>query len=570
MGKVKKIDLSAKRLGLLAEKCIDEGDYVSALRFTFRQIQRGGTLSAYFRLCEIYEVLELNSSAINYWFKALDACGEEELPEIYEGLAMNYLTIGKEAQAAFYYNCLIESDEYIPEETKLEIAEAFADEPKSPFKISYPPSLADYTEELDGASRAIKKGDCKKALKFLEKIPEGAKDYELAMEMRSLAYLLTGETDRAIETCLTMLKTNENNVRALSTLAAGYLEKGENEKSKEIALRLCKLTAKDEEEGFKIATVCCENGLHKEAYERFVALEEDAPYDGKMMYFKGVSAFQCGKIKEAIQTFEDLCAVYPDAAVVEYYLKKIKAYYASVQKGEEAEKPTLTYFYQVPKEEREYRCDFLMDILKQPKEEAEIFGIFAHTGGLFRWCFDELDGMDHDLQYLACVVAARCRTDDFLKDVLLDNEVLDLLKIEILRLLFERNEKATFGTVLCHVYRRLTLLPIKIGRKSRKKFIEAYARTASKFIALRQDSGKKIKSAAEKLYRALEAYDSFDLIKNSDDASCAIYVLAEVKDVNAGIETASLAFDANPETVRVLLATVASYEYRKENENGID
>ena len=111
---------------------------------------------------------------------------------------------------------------------------------------------------------------------------------------------------------------------ALSTLAAAHLEKGEREKSRELALRLCKTKTKDEEERFKIATVCCENGLHEEAYERFAELEKEMPFDGRMLYFKGVSAFESGKIKEAIQTFEDLCAVYPDAAVVEYYLKWIK------------------------------------------------------------------------------------------------------------------------------------------------------------------------------------------------------------------------------------------------------
>ncbi|MBQ7370179.1 MAG: hypothetical protein IJW58_04295 [Clostridia bacterium] len=570
MGKVKKIDLSAKRLGELAEKYLSEGKYPSALRFTFREIQRGGSLSAYFRICDIYEAMGLNSSAINYWFKILDECDEEDLPDVYEGLAVNYLNMGKDAQAAFYYNCLIESDDEIPEETKYEIAEAFSEKPKSPFKISHPPELADYKKEVDGASRAIKKGDCKKALKLLDGIPKGAKDYEVAMEMRALAYLLTGEIDRSIEACSALLEVDENNVRALSTLAAAYLEKGEREKSRELALRLCKTKAKDEEERFKIATVCCENGLHEEAYERFAELEKEMPFDGRMLYFKGVSAFESGKLKEAIQTFEDLCAVYPDAAVVEYYLKWIKKYESALLKGEETEKPKLTYFYQVPKEEREIRCDLLMDIMKQPKAEAEIFGIFAHTGGLFRWCFDELDGMDHDLQYLACLVAERCRTDDFLREILLDNEVLDLLKIEILRLLYERNEETTFGVVLCHVYRKLTLLPIQIGRKSRKKMIEAYARTASKFVAIRNDSGLRIKQAAEKLYRALEKYDSFDLMKSSDDGSCAIYLLAEMKDVGAGVETASLAFDANPARVRVLLTTVASYEKEKENGNGTD
>ena len=325
MGKVKRIDFSAKRLSAMAEKYYGEGKYVPALRFTYKEIERfGGTEDLYFRLADIYEAMGLNSSAVNCWFKALDMATEEDLPDVYEGLAVNYLNMGKEAQAAFYYNCLIESDDQIPEETKFEIAEAFAEKPQSPFKISYPPQLSDYKKEVDFAARALKRGDCKNAISVLEKVEKGSKEYVAATEMRALALLLSGEVEKAKEVCFELLETDENNIRALATLAAAYLEEGETEKSKELALRLCKETPKDDEEGYKIATVCCENGLHLEAYKRFVELEKQSPYDGRMLYFKGVSAFNCGKIDEAIKAFDDLCAVYPDAAVVEYYLKEME------------------------------------------------------------------------------------------------------------------------------------------------------------------------------------------------------------------------------------------------------
>ena len=543
----------------MAEKYYGEGKYVPALRFTYKEIERfGGTEDLYFRLADIYEAMGLNSSAVNCWFKALDMATEEDLPDVYEGLAVNYLNMGKEAQAAFYYNCLIESDDQIPEETKFEIAEAFAEKPQSPFKISYPPQLSDYKKEVDFAARALKRGDCKNAISVLEKVEKGSKEYVAATEMRALALLLSGEVEKAKEVCFELLETDENNIRALATLAAAYLEEGETEKSKELALRLCKETPKDDEEGYKIATVCCENGLHLEAYKRFVELEKQSPYDGRMLYFKGVSAFNCGKIDEAIKAFDDLCAVYPDAAVVEYYLKEMRNYRECLAAGEEREKPELTYFYQVPQAEREKRCRFLIDVGKSSKEEAELLGVFAHTGGLFRWCFDELDGMDHDLQYLACVIAERARVDEFLREILLDNEVIDLLKIEILRILYERNEEAEYGAVIYHVYRKIHLLPLKIGRKARKKFIAAYARTASKFVALNNAYGKKLKDTAETLYRALEKYDCFDQADSPDDCSCAIYLLAGLKEVEGGVETAALAFDANPDKVKVLLSTALS------------
>lgn len=560
MGKTRRIDFSAKRLGAMAEKYYGEGKFVPALRFTYKEIESyGPSQDCYFRLADIYEGMGLNSSAINCWFKALDGCSDEQdLPDIYEGLAVNYLNMGREAQSAFYYNCLIESDDQIPEEMKYEIAEAFAEKPKSPFKISYPPKFVDYKRELDLASRALKKGDCKSAVKTLEQVEKGSKDYVSAMEMRALALLLAGKIDEAKEVCAEILEEDGNSVRALSTLAAAYLEEGDREQSLRVARILCEIQPKDSEEEYKIATVCCENGLHLEAFERFSALEKETPFDGKLLYFKGVSAYNSGKYDEAKETFGELCAVYPDAAVVEYFMKEIHEYLDAIENGETREKPEIGYFYQIPQKERDKRCQFLMDIANANKVEAEVLGAFAHATGLFRWCFDELDGMDHDLQYLACVVAAHASIDDFLQDVLLDNEVLDLLKLEILRLLYERNEEVEYGAVLCHVYRKIRLLPISIGRKARKKFVSAYARTASKFVAISVDYGKKLKDAAETLYRALEKYDCFDQAKNVDDCACAIYLLANLRDAGRDIDTASLAFDANAERVKVLLVTAES------------
>ena len=64
--------------------------------------------------------------------------------------------------------------------------------------------------------------------------------------------------------------------------------------------------------------------------------------------------------------------------------------------------------------------------------EAQIIGEILDEEGLFVWCFDEMDGADHDLQYLALVAAESLRVDGFLREVLLEPEVADVLKVEIL------------------------------------------------------------------------------------------------------------------------------------------
>ena len=119
---IKKIDFSRKRLAKLADKYYNEGKYVSALRLAYREWNAyGGDPEVFARLSDIYEGMGLQGSAINCWFRFLDIAEEEDLPDIYEGLAVNYLNLGNESQSAYYYNKLIDADDTIPNETKMEI-----------------------------------------------------------------------------------------------------------------------------------------------------------------------------------------------------------------------------------------------------------------------------------------------------------------------------------------------------------------------------------------------------------------------------------------------------------------
>ena len=99
-----------------------------------------------------------------------------------------------------------------------------------------------------------------------------------------------------------------------------------------------------------------------------------------------------------------------------------------------------------------------------------------------------------------------------------------------------------FGLVLCNIYRKVELLKIKLGRKKRKRFLEGYAKVASRFIAVNGGYAEKLKKAAEKLYRALESYDALDLIQNSDDCACAIFVLSGLRDLGKDATHVALAF----------------------------
>ncbi len=564
--KTKKIDLSRRRIAHLADEYYNEGDFLSALRFAHRELKEyGGDADVYARLCDIYEGMGLQGSSVNYWFRYLDVAEPQDLPDIYEGLAANFLSMGNERQAAYYYDKLVDADESLPEETKMDIVEAFAQDKRSKFRFLYPPKLADYSSEISLGSRALKVGDCKRAIAELDKVEKGAKEYNAAREMQAVAYLLDGNVEAAERTCLEVLADAPDELRVLATLAAVYLEQGRREDSLDLAKRLAKLEVEDSDDCYKIATVCCENGLHEEAYQRFIALDKKSPYDGRTLYFKGVSAYNSGRLEESIAAFEQLVTVYPDAEVAKYYLNLLREYKDAKARGEGVEAPTLTYFYHLPQEEREERCRALIHIGACPVDEAQLFGLIALHDGYFAWCFDEMDGGDRDLQYLGLVTAVHVRADEFLQDALLDFEVADVLKVETLRLLLNRNEDMEVGLVLCNIYKRAYLYRISIGRKRRKKFLEGYARVASKFVAVDKSYSWAIKESAEKLYRTLEKKQGLDLVDNPDDVACAIYLLSGLKDLGKERKWIAEIFDANLDKVNVLISYTIEEEKNETN-----
>lgn len=557
---VKKIDLSRKRIARLADKYYNEGDYIAALRLACRELRTyGGDPDVYARFADIYEGMGLQGSAINSYFRFLDVAEEEDLPDIYEGLAANFLSLGNESASAYYYNKLIDADETIPEDVKLDIAEVFSKQKKDGFRFVYPPRMADYSEELNVGSRALKSGDCRRAIAEFSKIAKGSKEYESAKEMQAVAHLLVGETKEAEETCLELLAQSPNSVRVKATLAAVYLEQKRTEESRKIAKELSALELTDTDDLYKVATVCCENGLHDEAYKKFALLDKKTPYDGRTLYFKAVSAYLSGRVDEAERTLDRLCTIYPDAEVGKYYLKAIRAYKEekAAKTGEDVVPPELIYFYHLPQEEREQRCASMLKIGSCSKDEARIFGLLALHDGYFHWCFDEMDGGDHDLQYLGLVTAVHVRADEFLRETLLDFEVADVLKVETLRMLIERNEDMDVGLVLYNIYRRVPVYKIRIGKKRRAKFIEAYAKIASKFIIIKDSYAEDIATAAETLYRAIEKANAFDLIENSDDCACAVFLLAEIKEMGNDLTRICSAFDADPAKVQALLVCVS-------------
>lgn len=554
--RIRKIDYSAKHYGDLANRFALNSEYATAIRFAFKEYEiSGDCFNSCFQISDIYEKMGLSALAINWSFRMIETeCGGEMLPEIYESLSLNYYDLGEEEVSIYYYKCMLAEDEgMVYSDGAAELAELLEKEQPKSLKFVHPPKLADYSDCISTAARALKHGDCKRAVSILKKVAKGSQQYEEAQEMVSVAHLLQGDAERAESVCKRLLRDYPDNVRAKATLAAAYLEQGKSEESRAIAETLAKAETNDVDDLYKIATVCCENGLHAEAYEKFCALEDYVPYECKMMYFKAVAAYKSGKTDAAERVLYDLCTVHPHAEVARYYLDAIRAYADGF-----GQQPDLSYFYRVPQEEREARLEKLTQLCNCTNAEKELYRGAEETTRCLYWCFDEMDGTDHELQRKALQAAAHLDEREFLRDIFFNIEVLDGMKLEALRALYERNKEDCFGVVIGHIYRKATLRPIKIGRKKRKSYLKAYASVASKFSLYSDKNGEKIKNAAEMLYHAFETYDGMELIDDTNACACAIFMESDLKDFQTDEDLLNIIklFDADTTNVFAALAVL--------------
>ena len=520
-----RFDLSADALLDMAEAKLDEEEYIPALRLLHKSLELYGPgADEYADLAEAYDGMEQYELAAYNWFRFLDVCAENEAVDAYEGLAACYYNLGNIPQAMYYYNKMVH-DKYVSPENNVEMGELMSEPPRPRFRIAWPPEHADYSADVDAGLQALKQGDHAKAERCFRRVHEGSEYYPTAMNYLAVSYLLSGASDKAEKVCLGLLAKDPDNVQVLSTYAAVLTEQDRRDEGRAVAEKLAKIETEDADELYKIATVCCENALYEEAYQRFCKIEKMVRYDMTLLYFKAVAAFRCGRVKESLASFGKLLDVYPHAAVARHYFRKVRDY--DEQGGEV---PENNFFYRLPQGEREANTAALM--LLQHMSAADQRALCAQPFGqeLLEWCLDEGDGAEPRLQLIAAEIAAHGNVQPFLCDLLLNASVNDVIKIAALQHMCERNRDFDCGVVISDIYTRISFCKLHIGRKRHALFVGAYSICFARFALVGAVDGEELRVAAESIYELFAAHDGFSCIKKKESLACAIYLTVRTAD----------------------------------------
>lgn len=542
-----KLDLSKERLLSLAERATNEDKLYDALRWASKADNLYDLKESYryqSLLADIYEHAGVVEGAIQHWFYALDVADLFEQGEVYESLGFSFENKGDKATASYYYDKAMKSSTF--DSSMYDVVEEPITPPKKKiFKRVFPYEKADFSDQILSALEEMRKGEFAKAEEVLEDIPKVAKDYQKAGNFLAISKLMQGKADEAVSVVEDLYQKNPKDSEIAVTLATAYKAAERIEDGIAIARSLIARTDLSNEEMFKVAALLCELELHSDAYEYTHMLDKYMPFDGNLLYMSGAAAFNSGHIEEGLRTFEKLLLMFPDASVATYYVN----YYC------EGGKDKMPYLYRVPEQERKER-EQCLDYLSTLDRSLAMLEYETHRRQIkeiLYWCFDEMDGQDIRLQAFAITVALQMEAYDFLQEILMNYQVEDVIKIEIIREICLKNKSVSFKTVIYNLYQELNFPKLSIGRKARKKFLEGYAECAAQFGPRIDGLMDLLPEKAEQFYHLLEENEKLDEIKNSQTVAIALCYLCGLKKEKDAIGMLCMLLDADPDAVFRLL-----------------
>ena len=368
------------------------------------------------------------------------------------------------------------------------------------------------------------------------------------MGIAAMCTLMMGDEEGAEQACKDLLEKYPDNVQGLTTYVA-VLGARENKKgAKEAAKRLSELQTDATEDLYRIATALCETGLDAEAYDKLQILKERLPYDDNVLYFHSVAAYRTEHIDEAIDSLERLTTLYPRKAVAEHYLVRMR----EIRDGEE-DKLEPTYYYRMPTAEYRTVANFFIRANSADEEELERISALPDFDNLLRIAFDEMEGRDEKIQLIASKVAVKCRRDSFLRDVLLNCEGDEIVKLSILHGLVLRNEDNSFGTVICNIYKEFYTHEIEVGARKHNEFLKSFADVYAKCALLDEMNEGKICAAAEDVYRSIEDAEAWSYLDEREEVAAVIYREARLRGGERKIEKVASLFEADVSVVKEIL-----------------
>ncbi len=516
---------------------------------SLKSLERSGKKDffLYYELSLTYLKMELYTQSLDNAFKGFKYCNEEEKGLLYGLLSAIYYKISNDELAGYYLQLFIKSKSIVDDEFLFKIINEYIESVTSVennFYIAYPYEKADFTKYLEKTEEVFKRGEYEKVISMLEIIPKTSPFYVETLLKKSVCNFLLDNVDKAIFDMKIALSIDDNDVYALCNLISMLYDDNQKGVAKEYIKKLDSLEITDEDELYKVVMVNCEIGRHKKVVyygEKYLKLK---PFDKSVLHMTAIASYNLLDFENAYKKFKKVF-ILTGTFTSSTYLAVCEN---AIKYGKERKYLKLNYIFDLPKDTRKIITKKLNEIIadknfKITEENAKEF--FS----LMDYCFE---GDNYHIQASALTLLSHIWSlviDEYLKSLLLKNNVYDRIKQGIVGHLLDADYIDELSVMLGGVYKNIkTYRPYFKNDDKESVFFTAYVYAFAKLVFFEKDL-KKLCQTCEVLYEKAKEKNIEIINKDAKELSAVIYELSDYRKIQKRREFAKF-FNVNLKKVK--------------------
>lgn len=516
---------------------------------SLKSLERSGSKDffLYYELSLTYLKMELYTQSIDNAFKCFNYCSQEEKGVLYGLLSAIYYKICNDELAGYYLQLFIKSKSVVDDEFLYQIINEYIEKVTSienNFYIAYPYDKADFTKYLENTEEIFKRGEYEKVISMLEIIPKNSSFYVEALLKKSVCNFLLDNVEDAIKDMEIAVSIDDNDVYVLCNLISMLYDDNKKDVAKPYIKKLDSLDISEEDELYKVVMVNAEIGRHKKVIsygEKYLKIK---PYDKSVLHMTGIAYYNLLDFDNAYKKFKkvfNLTGTFTSST----YLAVCEN---AINYKKEREYLKLNYIFDLPKNTRKIITKKLNEIVadktfKLTEENAKEF--FS----LMDYCFE---GDNYHIQASALTLLSKITSlvvDEYLKTLLLRNNVYDRIKQGIIGHLLDADYIDEIPVMLGGVYKKVTLFrPYFKNQDKESVFFTAYVYAFAKLVFFEKDL-KKLCQTCEDLYEKAKENDVLITNKDAKELGAVIYELSNYRKIQKRREFAKF-FNVNLKKVK--------------------
>ncbi len=403
MSKVLLFDKSEERYIKLADKRIEENDYVGALALLFSAMEKSSNYEIYAKIASVYGQMEQYELSNKYWFKYMYSAPKDKVSSCYESVASNLYELNNLWGAAYYIHQKFTIDGQLTKDiASQEVLDFLAGNERKDlrYRIVYPHDKADYSLEIESARQAINMNDFKTAVSIFESVPIVCLDEE-ALNDFSVAYMMVEDYDNAERVTRESIKRYGESLGAFCNLSTISQMKKDTENCKYYYEKAMSLRTNEQGEYYKILNPAIEMNDHATIKLCLEKILTEKPNDLTIRFYLAVALINSYDYDGALNQLKKVYQQNPFDFVIEYYIDFVKN--IKNGSGEKERLLPLSYLKTLPKKVvKRYEKDIqkLLDNPEKINQEIKKESVQK----LINWGLTSKEASDETMRFCAMIL----------------------------------------------------------------------------------------------------------------------------------------------------------------------